>query len=262
MATLVSDIITDAFRESNLVAISATPTDLEIAEALRILNRLVALTYHTDAGEKFTDFPIGSDNIVRPSGWPYYENQPTNDWFAPLNSRLMLNVDSPQNIYLSPLPQDGSVFSYIDVANNIDTNPITFYGNGRLIEGATSVVKNTAGDTAIYFYRADTGNWSKLSPLLINDDFPFPPDFDDVFIIGLAIRLNPRNDISLAPESMAAYKKALSAFTARYTQIIQHGSELGLIITPGVRRFRGFWNYQTADSTFLGGNPFGPSGWA
>lgn len=254
--TLVSDIILDAYRESNLIAITATITDLEQAEGLRLLQRVVSGAYNSDAGEKFTDFPIGRDNIERPTGWPYYENQPTSQWYVPLNVRILLNIDSAQNIYLSPFPEDGSMFSFIDVANNLATNPVTIYGNGRLIEGETSVLKNTDGDTGVYFYRADTGNWAKLSPLALDDDFPFPVDFDDVFIIALAMRLNPRHDVSTAPESLAAYKKAMNNFQARYAQVISTPPELALLLTPGLRRYRGFWDSQVATDAFLSGNSF------
>jgi hypothetical protein len=258
MTTLVSDIITDAYRESNIIAISASPTAAEIAEGLRLLNRVVANTYNSDAGEKFIDYPIGRHNINRPQGWPYYNGQPTNDWFVPLNARLLLNLDSAQTVYLNPTPEDGTMFSYVDVSGNLGTYNLVINGNGRKIEGSTSVTKNTNGGSAVYMYRADTGNWAKVSPLVSADEFPFPTDFDDLFVISLAVRLNPRHDVTTAQESVAALKKLLSQFKARYAQIMPQSSELALVLTPGMRRYRGIYDETAA---FLAGNPLIYRGW-
>jgi hypothetical protein len=48
--TLVSEIITDAFRQSNLVAVGTTPTTEETTEALRYLNRIVKSVFGNEAG--------------------------------------------------------------------------------------------------------------------------------------------------------------------------------------------------------------------
>lgn len=261
--TPVTDIIKDAYRESNLLAISATPTDLEQEEALRLLNRFVLSVIGNEAGDPLNSFPLGRQNIGSPSGFPYYENLPYEpDWFVPLNTRLALNLSAPVTVFLHPVPQDGSRFAFNDLAGNLSTNSMTVEGNGRLIEGQLSVVMDQDGDEREYIFRADTGNWQKVSPLLLTDEMPFPADFDDFFIIGLAMRLNPRNSISISPESASAFQKAARSFKARYHQVIQMPSELALLMTPGSLRYRGIGlNTQYANAFFNSGYafPFGYS---
>jgi hypothetical protein len=74
--TLVSEIIRDAYRESNLIAITADPTSEEETEGLRLLNRIVSGTYGIDAGEELQVVPIGNNNISRPADYPYYNQVP------------------------------------------------------------------------------------------------------------------------------------------------------------------------------------------
>jgi len=98
--TTVRTIVNDAFRLGNLVAIGASSTDAEAVEALRYLNRLVKSVFGAEAGENYTAIPIGSDNISRPSGYPWYDTVPDEDWFVPTNVRLVSNLDVSLNLYL------------------------------------------------------------------------------------------------------------------------------------------------------------------
>ncbi len=253
--TLVSDLIRDAYRESNLIAISADPTDDEKDEGLRLLQRLVSSAYGNEAGEQLDPFPIGNNHISRPSGYPWYGQAPDwNDWFIPANSRLVLNLTSPQTLYLSPNPDDGARFAVQDKSGNLSTNPLTINANGRTIEDGFTITYNTDNEDKEYIFRQDLGNWQLVSPLALTDEFPYPEEFDDFFAIGLAIRLNPRHAQEIDQQSINAYNRSARQFKARYRQHVTMWSELALIRLPGSRR-------RYYDNTRFGNGQFN-TGWA
>lgn len=227
--TLVSQIITDAFRISNLIAIGTTPTTNEQAEALRYLNRLVKSVFGKEAGEDLKSFPIGNSNIVRPSGYPGWDEEVDGDWFVPENTRVVFNLSVSTNLYLHPEPNDGARFAVTDVSGNLATYPVVVYGNGRLIENASSVTLNTDSLSSAWFYRADTSNWVKYAELLTSDTFPFPEEFDDFFIIMLAMRLNPSYGTTIDEQASMLLSRSRSQLKARYSQAKQMNSELGLV---------------------------------
>lgn len=239
--TLVSQIITDAYRQSNILAIGRTPTADQQVEALRYLERIVKSVFGNEAGDPFTAFPIGSKNISRPAGYPWWNTVPDNDWFVPKNIRVMLNLDSLVRLYLHPAPDDGSRFAAIDVAKTLGTYPCPVYGNGNTIEGQTSITLSEDGLDSEWFYRADLGNWQKYFPLSMDMEFPFPHEFDDFFIILLTIKLNPAYGTSLDPQSQLMFNRSKTQIRARYTQNIPTRSELALIRPAKVAADRDQW---------------------
>ena len=230
--TLVSQLITDAYRQSNLLAIDTVPTTAQQTEALRYLNRIVKSVFGNEAGDPFEAFPIGRNNISRPSGYPWYDQTPDNDWFVPKNTRVILNLDAPVNLYLHPAPDDGSRFAALDVSDNLSTYNVVVSGNGMLIEDAFNITLSADGTDKEWFYRADLGNWMLYAPLTSNLEFPFPEEFDDYFITLLAIRLNPAYGVQLDPQSNLVFARAGRQLRARYTQNIQEPSELALLRMP------------------------------
>lgn len=245
--TLISTIIRDAYRESNLIPITSDPSANEIAEGLRVLNRFIASLYGNEVGESLTTIPIGSHNISRPSGFPGYTDQPDGDWFAPLNSRLVLNLTSPQTVYLHPMPQNGSRLEIIDKSGNLATYNLTLNGNGYTIGGTSTAVLSTNNLSKSYFFR--DGDWKVVADLATTDDSPFPQEFDDLLIVGVAIRLNPRNGVAVDSQSVAAYKTALRKFRAYYgNTVTEIPVEHGLIRTPGKRiGLRAMANFNTGN---------------
>lgn len=231
--TLVSSIISDAFRESNLIAIGVDPTTAEQAEALRLLNSIVLTFIGQELGELLEDGNVGSNNVTRgeyPQSWldTTLENS-----FLPLNIRVVANLTSPKTVYLHPQPMDGARFGVTDPSENLATYNLTFNGNGRKVEDTTQIVLNTNGLTREWFYRADLSDWVRVTDLEVDDESPFPREFDDLLIIALAIRLNPRNGVAIDPQSGDRYTKVLKKFRSRYRQSKQMSSELSLsLINP------------------------------
>jgi hypothetical protein len=237
--TTISEIISDAYRESNLISINATPTVAQQTEALRLLNRIVIALFGNEAGDPFTNINVGNNNVQTTSIFVSDNNESyfNSGWTVPQNSRLTLNLTEPRSLILNPCPNDGERLSVVDASNNLSANPLTLLGNGRSIEGATSLVVSVDGTETQWFYRSDTANWAKLSSLLITDESPFPSEFDDLLIIGLTIRLSTRNGGTLAEASVSNYNNVEREFKARYAQPTQIGSEIGLVRTASNRAF-------------------------
>jgi hypothetical protein len=227
--TLVSQIITDAYRQSNILAIGDLPTDDQNTEGLTYINRVVKSVFGNEVGDPLMAFPIGGAGISRPAGYPWYGTVPDADWFVPKNTRLMFNLTQPVDIYLHPDPDAGTRFAVSDVTGNFSTYPVTVHGNGRLIEGAQSITLNTDDLKREWFYRDDTATWERYSPLEAADTFPFPEEFDDFFITMLAIRLNPSYGVQLDAQSEAIFKRSRSQLRTRYTQDVPMRSEIALI---------------------------------
>jgi hypothetical protein len=227
--TLVSQIIFDAHRESNLIGINATLTSPEQAEALRLLNRILSSTLGNEAGQNLETFPLGSNNISSPAGYPWYTDTPTGDWFSPVNKRLVLNLNEAATVPLSPFAEDGARMGVIDVSGNLSTYNLTLIGNGANIEGSPTLVLSEDNVGKEWFFRADQGNWKLASSLVAEDEWPFPEAYDDMFTIMLAMRLNPRQSVALGQETLQAFKRSARQFKARYSQVIEKPVEEALL---------------------------------
>lgn len=236
MNTVVSQIIVDAYRESNITADTTVLTAGQVSQGLRLLNRVVAAVYGFDMGVLMADLSVGNNNVVEGS----FDDLSEGD-VVPLNRRLVFNLTAPRTVLLHPAPQDGSLLGYTDSGSSVFD--VTFNGNGRKIEGSTTYNSLVSGSSRVWVYDSPSAQWNVITPLLDTDLFPFPPEFDDFFVISLALRLNPRHSTTLAPESALVYKSQKRKFEARYSQVIQVAAELALLLTPGVRNERG-WPYS------------------
>lgn len=227
MAATVSDIIRDAYRDANLIALGQVPTDDEKTEALTLLNRFIRSIFGNEAGDKLSSVAIGSNNILTPSSVAVSDFTGTS--YVPVNVRVMANLVAATTLNLHPCPNDGARFAVVDVSNNLNTNTLTVFGNGRRIDGATSLTLNTAGLKKEWFYREDLGQWTTITDVVLTDVFPFPQEFEDYFIFALATRLNPRSGAVMDPQSIQNYRRQRNIFRSRYTQITPTDSEEGLI---------------------------------
>lgn len=243
--TIISDIIKAGYRESNLIPITQTPTLAEQDEALSIFNRLVRSLLGDGVGDSFTTIAIGNNNVS--SSTATFPATVPSGWYPPSNTRLAMNVTSAQTIYLSPNPRDGDRFAIIDASGNFATYNVTLHGNGRKIGGSNTATLSTNSVSREYFYRADLADWQLISTLTLVSDFPFPTEFEDLFIIWLALRINPRNGAALDEQSITEYRRLKSAFTARYQTIKQGVSELGLL---NLAQSPAFTSYSRASDEF------------
>lgn len=240
--TTVSQIIYDAFRQSNLLALGAPLSEPQVEEALRHLERVLLSSLGNEIGEPLIAFPIGNKDISRPSGYPWWSTVPDNDWFVPKNTRLMFNLqEGGVNVFLHPDPDDGTRFGAIDVAKTFSQFPVTIHGNGRSFEGLTEVTLSEDGFKGEWIYRSDLANWMKVLPLDLEQEFPFPQEFDEYFITMLALRLNPAYGASIDDQTSEVFRRSRTQIKARYSQTIPTRSELALIRPAKVAADRDEW---------------------
>lgn len=216
--TTVASIIASALRETNLIPLGVAPTTPQLAEGFALLSTIVAGVLGNEAGENLNSMPLGQEGINSPRGYPWWSNELPGNVYVPFNTRIMCNLTGAGMVNLHPKPHDGARMGIVDVSQNFDVFPLTINGNGRSIEGEESMVYNTAGEIRQWVYREDLGNWVTVIPLDIAGDMPWPPEFDDMFIIMLAMRINPRYGQVAHPASVETLKMATMKFSARYAQ--------------------------------------------
>lgn len=214
--TLISSLITDAFREGNIIPLGRAPSDNQTTEALRLYNQNVLSIYGNDAGESLIDWPLGAYGVDDPGytdpRTPYMIQRPS------INRRLLATATEALTIYLAVAPQDGSRIGIADPFGRLAAFPVTLDANGRTIEGNPTKLVDANGTNQEWFYRADKGDWVKLTSLLATDQNPFPEEFDAFFYIGLAMRLNPRYGREMDDQTKVVFKQQRNSFMARYLQ--------------------------------------------
>lgn len=214
--TQISSILVDAYREANIFPLRKALDTEQIVEALRLYNGNIRAIYGDEAGEKLIDWPLGTYNYESPNyGPPYTEyavDHPT------INRRLLVTNTEAKTVYLTPFPQDGARMGIADPFSRLSTVPVMIDANGRTIEGNSTLLLDQDGTFREWFYRADLGQWVRITSLLESDENPFPDDFDNFFIIGLAMRLNPRYGRQMDPQSATVFKAERTKFIARYLQ--------------------------------------------
>lgn len=217
--TQISEIIRQALRETNVVAITQDSNPTETAEGLARLQALVLSTLGNEVGYIMEDWNVVSAaSLTKPSGVPLTAAQAA-AFAVPPNARLVCGLTGATTVLLDPQPQDGQRFSVVDADDGFASNNLTINPNGRKIEASTSnLVISTDGTAKQWLYRADSANWSVIDPLETDAEFPFPSDFDDYFIIMLAMRLNPRYGRELTKESAARMEQQRAQFIRRYSQ--------------------------------------------
>lgn len=253
--TTLAAIIRAAYRESNLIPVRSQPTADEQAEGLERLQVLIASVLGNEAGEPLQALMVGNEHVEAPLGYPAWV--PNSSWWAPLNVRLVCNLTGETSINLSPTPRDGSRMGVQDLSANFNTSPLKLVGNGRRIEGQYELELNEASFNGEWFFRADLGDWRRVTPLTATDQMPYPIEFDDLFITMLAMRLNPRNGMALSAESKAALDRSREQFRARYHQVIPTMGDPATLLLS---------RQATPRRTWRPGGPYGPraaflSGW-
>jgi hypothetical protein len=210
--TAVAEIIERGFFEAALTSELQHATPTQTTRAMTTLSTLVKFLYGTSAGESLTPFPLGNVGVKDPVQFDCFDR-------IPQNSMLIASNEAPLTVYLPPSPSDGARVGISDPFNRLQAFPITVTGNGRAVDGQMQQVVETNGANPVWFYRADLSAWVRIAPLLITDPMPFPEEFDEMFVLLLAMRLNPvyaRDGISQAQAGMLGEMR--QQFVARYLQ--------------------------------------------
>lgn len=243
--TLASSIITDAYREGNLIAVGASPSASEQTEALRKLTRFIAGVFGEEMGENLADWPVPTPQRTAPVaanfpqlpyplgldgtllGGPSYSTlSNAYAYYPPKNSRLVFGGVTG-TIYFPEQPDDGSRMAIVQGSGAGDGGAVgqiaTLNGNGRTIEASntkTFTFASPATTPVQWLYRADLGDWVRVptTTLASTDDIGFPPDLDDLWVCMLAIRLAPSYGKTTAPETSATAARMIKKLKARYRQ--------------------------------------------
>lgn len=239
MTTALS-IITDAYREGNLIPVGSTPTDAEQAEALRALNRFISGVFGEEMGENLVDWPAPLPQRTAPVAANYPQlpypmgldgdllgvplpTSLSNDFsfYPPKNSRIVFGGVSA-TLYLPEQPDDGSRMAVVQGSGAGDDGTagsiLTLNGNGRTIEGANTLELTDPITPKQWLYRADLGDWIAVTTLAIGDELPFPDDLDDLWICMLAIRLSPRYGKAVQDGTSSTAVRMMKKLKAKYRQ--------------------------------------------
>ena len=249
--TTARQIINDAYRENNLVAVGVTPNDAEVAEALPRLSNIVRSLFGSKLGIFPKDWqipptrtsPIDARYPLRPAN----TELPSDVWpYPPPNVRLVALQTAPTTVYLPPEPSDGAVAYVVPGGADFVVNPLTLDGNGRLVLGAPTLVQDVAlSAPRLLMYRADLSNWVEITALAEGTEMPFPEEFDDYFITALNIRLTPRYSAKVRDETVAVLTATERKLKQRYTQKMPQG------VTPGPGFIQGFGPDRRFDGDLL-----------
>jgi hypothetical protein len=222
----VSEIVKEAFREGNFIAVGEDPTPEELAEAIPRLRNLVDSLFGVEIGEKYRDWYVPSDlstsvplrSPLTPTGISNGASAPS--WqYPPANVRLLVKTAEARSVYLPANPSDGARVQFINIASTVGVN-VTIDGNGHLVENAVSVTDTVANlNGRRWFYRADTANWVKLESIADeNSTLPLPEEFNDYFVCGLAIRLSTRFQVKVDDATVARFADMAKRIKNRYKQ--------------------------------------------
>jgi len=222
--TTATDLLSDAYREGNITPIGTAPTTAQLTEGLKMFNRYLNSAFGFMTGEALTDWQLpkvqrtGSVAANYPllPGSQGQDSDPTFDpSYPPANARIVWD-GTTQAAYFPETPNDGARMSF--VMAKAATGTLTLYGNGRTIEGATTYASDGTVTSRTWMYRADTANWVALADLALTDDCPFPVEFDDLWICGVAIRMAPRYNKTVQEGTVTTYRRLLATLKARYRQ--------------------------------------------
>jgi hypothetical protein len=227
--TTIRQLITDAMRESGILAVGVSPDAEEHEEALRHVHRLLRALFGNELGERLRTVNYGSSNLTNSFAVAEDMAPDIESSYVPSNCRLILNNTEASTVYLPPNPQDGARIAVVDNRGNLATYNLILNGNGRQIEDASSVTLATNLLNREWFYRADLAKWVRVTDPDADDESPLPLDFDDYMTTLLAFRLNPRYGAETSANQMATLGELRRKFRARYRQSNEEMVEDGLL---------------------------------
>lgn len=244
--TTAADIITAGFRENNLIPVGKQPTEAERIEGLQVLNRHLDAMFGYVVGESLADWPVppvqrtgtvaANPPLFPGSNAPIVQLNPS---YPPQNVRIVWD-GSERTVYFPEKPNDGARMALVRAsgATAANSGTLTLDGNGRTIEGANTYTGGESGRR--WFYRADLADWVALVPLGLNDQIPFPPEYDDYWICCLAVRLSPRYGKTIQTGTIDTLKRMKAQIQARYAQEAP-GTAGGLTLYPSHQSYDQGW---------------------
>lgn len=157
MTMTVREVIKAALRQMGGLASGDEPAADEVTDALTAYNNMVRAAFGTIIGPRLSPQAAAASLTAEPGG--QYQI-----------------AASAMTITLPANPRNGARVGVVDANLNFATNNCTVSRNGRLLEGAAAnLTLSVAGTNRTWFFRGDTGNWTREADALI-DDTPYFPD--------------------------------------------------------------------------------------
>lgn len=216
MTLSARDIIKSGLRKLASLASGDDPTPEEMNDGFLALNRMLRALHGTVIGPRLSPQPMTATMQAENGG--LYQ-------LALAGGAATLTA--PGN------PKSGARFGVIDTAGNLATFPLTINRNGQLFQGVSSSPEfNTPGFSGIWFFDADTGNWSLEADLAdVNKSPPYPerlvallPDMFAVFISG-------EFGAELSPDVISGASLGMASFARVYGRRGRNGLDRPMIAT-------------------------------
>jgi hypothetical protein len=254
--TLNSSIIQQALREANVIPIGGTPSTDEQAECLIRLQSLISSVYGSEVGENLFPWPLGNYGRSNDSRMWISEQQLR---YPCINSTLVAVNEAAITAYLPTNPSDGARVQLIDPYSRLATYPVTINGNGRTIENAASVTISTGGTNRTWIFRGETGDWTRITDITYSGTLPFPREFDDYFVLMLALRSNPTYGMKMDDQSKMRLKQQRQQIMARYAQSapLQINPDLGYALRQSYDQYADAWLGAANTQTWNQGGGWG-----
>lgn len=218
MAT-ARETITDALKLLRVLGFGQAATSAQATECLERLNDWINGIVGFGASPPLQDLKIDADYEIIPES---------------LAMRLLcahsgaITITLPDGISRTNMPPDGMRLAIVDVSGAAATNNITVARGGWKIAGsAANATISTNSASRLYMFRADLGDWKLAADLGLDDDLPFPADFDQASKLILADLCSGRFGQSLSSRDMERMKDGEARFRARYCPILPAQIESG-----------------------------------
>ena len=227
--TAASALVTQVYREGNLVGLTAAITTEQATEGLNLLNDYLDSLLGFELGEFNFDWPVPpATTSPTPARFPLFplgRDLPSNVFrFPPSNVRILMSLTADTTIFLPQDPNDGARILLINLVST-STFSLTIQGNGRLVKSAASITElATALNGQTLLYRADLGGWQLITTLVAATESPLPKLYDRLLVLGTFIFLAPRYGKELPPTQNLSYRRLLKRLKAQYRQVVPEPS--------------------------------------
>lgn len=196
------DAIRQAMQLLSILAGNTDPGPDDSTDYLRELSRMKRAMFGTFIGPRLAPQAASGTAIQAETGGLYFTA-------AGVATTLTL----PAN------PRAGARVGVADAANSLAAFPWTVAGNGRLIEGATSLTLNANGTARQWWYRADTATWTREADYASLDDaIEFPDALAAYIPYMLAIVIAPSGNANIPPAVSAGAMEGREAFARAYAR--------------------------------------------
>lgn len=200
--------ITRALRKLRAIGRGEAPESDQATYALEELNGLLSSMVEVGLGYPLENYRI-TGSVTVSLTYPAQRLQCMNGG---------ITITLPGGTMAKPV-WDGARVSVVDVSNNAGTNNIILARNGWLLEGAAAnQTLATNGIRRTWMFRADLGDWKRAADLGLDDDLPYPTDFDRAWGLILAEALQGEYGMSLGPDDLRAARAGREALYIRYAR--------------------------------------------